>query len=219
MCYTYEVSRDAFIIGVVSSLILFFKDDPGSSKAKNNDYKIVALFFMFISLMQFYDAVFWKNPPIDEEKKKINEKYTKIAMYINHLQPLVLAGLIYYYKGSISSFSKKLLIVYTLVMLLYNHNASKKIKYTEITEQSSPSLYWEWNALDGASILYGIYIFLFIILFMKDLGGNVGKLGVILTILTYVYSHFKYKKKNSIGRFWCYFAAFCPLIFFFLYLN
>jgi hypothetical protein len=206
MCYTYEVSRDAFIIGIISSLILF-------KKSKKYEYKIIALFLMFVSLMQLYDAIFWKNPPTTDEKKKINEKYTKIAMYSNHLQPLVLAGLILYYKGGLLPISKQILLAYIIVMILYNSNALNKIKYTEVTSESSPSLYWEWNNLKGSNILYFLYIILYIILFSKEIGGSVGIIGVILTLASLLYSFVKYKNKNSTGRFWCYFAAFCPLIF------
>ena len=65
---------------------------------KNKTNKILAIFFAFIGLMQLFDWIFWENQNISNQNEKlINFIFTKIAMFVNHLQPIVLAIVIYIY--------------------------------------------------------------------------------------------------------------------------
>jgi len=208
MCYTYETSIHGFVIGTIASLFLFF------SKVKKEGVKeyipkMLGILFMFVSLMQYYDSVFWSNPP----PSKKNEKYTKIAAITNNIQPLVVGLVIYYYKGSLSSMSKKLLLVYAIMAYIYTKSEWNTLKYTEVTEESKPSLFWKWNHFNGSKYFYLFFVFILNYLFINEIGGSVGKFIALAVTLTFVYSLWKYDKILSLGRFWCYYAALLPLVF------
>lgn len=199
MCYSASTSVKAFILGCLASMCLIMQKSP--------DYKIIGWFFMFIILMQLYDAIFWTNPP----PSSVNEIATKAATITNHLQPIVLFFLIYYFKGKTSEKSKLLISIYAISILLYTIHGWKTLKYTEVTSRSSPSLDWRWNHFSGAPFVYALFLVVFVYLFMNELKEG-GLITSILCIVTFLFSVLKYQIKASSGRFWCYFAAFCPLI-------
>jgi hypothetical protein len=206
MCYSSSTSIKAFSIGVISSLLLVYL----SSK---KDYKIIGYFFLFVVLMQLYDAIFWNYPPINKSFSKTNEIATKFAIIFNHLQPIVLYLLIYYYnKGKIDKSSKWLTLFYTIVIIIYTLNLWNKVKYTKVTERSSPSLDWEWNHQFGAPFVYFIFLITLIVLFYQNVKIG-GKLAAFLTLISFLFSLYKYQIKANTGRFWCFFSAYAPLLF------
>jgi len=213
MCYTYNTSINSFIIGVISSIILLIINNQQSKiDEKRKDYNIIAYFFLFVTLMQLYDAIFWKY-----KDGKVNEVTTKIAMITNHLQPIILALLIYYFKKSLKKESKYLIILYTVVITLYTLNSWNKIKYTEVTETSKPSLNWSWNHQYGEPIVYFIFLVTLIILFYQNVSYG-GKLAAIISLLSFIFSLYKYQIQASTGRFWCFFSAYAPILFLINYL-
>ena len=213
MCYTASTSINTFVIGLLSSLLLYLKssNDISLSSQISSEYKIVALFFMFVSFMQLFDYIFWTN-----YRNQTNKTFTKIATIVNHLQPIVLAILIYTFSKNsserLSSFSKYLTYFYSIIILLYTINIWNSLEYTEVTEKSSPSLFWKWNAGENAGFVYSVFLITLIILFYSNLP-NIGIFVSIITAMSFFLSFFKYQIQISTGRFWCYFAAFAPLIF------
>ena len=150
MCYTSSTSIKAFIIGVISSLLLVYSSN-------NNDYKIIGYFFLFVSCMQLFDALFWNYPPPLET----NKIATKFAILFNHLQPIVLFLLINHYnKGQIHTGSKLLTLFYTIIITIYTISLWNKVNYTTVTDRSSPSLDWEWNRQKFSSFVYFIGLFI-----------------------------------------------------------
>ncbi len=208
MCYTSSTSIKAFIIGVVSSLLLITLDFKNKNIDTNKSYKIIGYFFLFVTLMQLYDAIFWNHPP----PSNTNKITTKLAMITNHLQPIVLGLLIYYFNRNMEETSKIALIVYTICITLYTINAWNKVEYTTVSNRSNPSLDWEWNRQDLASFVYFIFLVTLIILFYQNVKVG-GILAAILTLISFLFSLYKYQIKAASGRFWCYFAAFAPVIF------
>lgn len=208
MCYTSSTSIKAFIIGVVSSLLLITLDFKNKNVDTNKSYKIIGYFFLFVTLMQLYDAIFWNNPP----PTNTNKITTKLAMITNHLQPIILGLLIYYFNRNMEETSKIALIVYTICITLYTINAWNKVEYTTVSNRSNPSLDWEWNHQYGAPIVYFIFLVTLIILFYQNVKVG-GILAAILTLVSFLFSLYKYQIKAASGRFWCYFAAFAPVIF------
>ena len=92
MCYTASTYINTFVIGLLSSLLLYLKssNDISLSSQISSEYKIVALFFMFVSFMQLFDYIFWTN-----YRNQTNKTFTKIATIVNHLQPIVLAIILF----------------------------------------------------------------------------------------------------------------------------
>ena len=161
--------------------------------------------------MQFFDALFWNYPPPSET----NKVATKFAILFNHLQPIVLYLLINYYnKGQIDTVSKWLTLFYTIIISIYTISLWNKVNYTGVTERSNPSLDWSWNRQCGASFVYFIFLVTLIVLFFQNVKTG-GKLAAFLTLISFLFSLYKYQIKVSSGRFWCYFAAFAPVIFLF----
>ncbi len=202
MCYTSSTSIKAFIIGIISSLILVYSSN-------NNNYKIIGYFFLFVSFMQLFDALFWNYPPPLET----NKIATKFAILFNHLQPIVLFLLINHYnKGQIGTTSKWLTLFYTIVITIYTITLWNKVNYTGVTDRSTPSLDWEWNNQYGGSFVYFIFLVTLIVLFYQNVKTG-GKLAAFLTLISFLFSLYKYQIKAATGRFWCYFAAFAPVLF------
>ena len=207
MCYSSSTSIKAFSIGIISSLLLVFLTK--NKKNNNNDYKIIGLFFFFVTWMQLFDAIFWNYPP----PSKTNEIATKFAIIFNHLQPIVLFLLIYYFhKGNVKQTSKWITLIYTILIIFYTGLLWNKVKYTTVTKRSNPSLDWSWNHQYGAPLVYFIFLVTLIVLFFQNVKTG-GKLAAFLTLVSFLFSLYKYQIKASSGRFWCYFAAFAPVIF------
>jgi hypothetical protein len=169
--------------------------------------------------MQLYDAIFWNYPPTGESSSttnnsnsNINQITTKLAIITNHLQPIILGLLIYYFNGSLTKTSKILLLFYTICIVIYTISLWNKISYTTVSERSSPSLDWKWNHQYGAQFVYFIFLLTLIVLFYQNIKIG-GKLATFLTLISFLFSLYKYQIKEASGRFWCYFAAFAPLIF------
>ena len=223
MCYSEEQSKKSFIINIITCYILYnYSDSPS--------FKILAIFFAFVGIMQFLDVIFWKNQNIqDPQQAKINYITTKIAMFANHLQPIVLAYLIYTYKNSLGPLSKIILPIYILVITLYTLNTYYKINYT-LQEQVSirdtndllfpypddddikPSLKWDWNYQQNSFIVYMIFLGTLVIMAYENFNYPFNIVLTFINIFTYILSFYYYKGK-SIGRFWCKFAAWVPLFF------
>lgn len=223
MCYSKEQSIKSFVINLVTCYILFTYKDNSST------FKILAIFFAFVGIMQFLDIIFWNTQNIkDPEQARINWVTTKIAMFANHLQPIVLAFLIYIYKNSLGSLSKIIISIYTIVILLYTINVYNKINYTlqqkvSVRDTSDffqypnndyirPSLKWEWNLQDNSFIVYKIFLLTLLILAYENFSYPFNIILVFINVFTIILSAFYYKS-SSLGRFWCKLAAWVPLFF------
>lgn len=173
---------------------------------------ILALFFAFVGFMQLFDWILWSNQDInDSSQASINYKTTKLAMVFNHLQPLVLAYLIYIYNGTIDLVSKYVITLYTIAILFYSIYAYDNIEYTTTSKESKPSLEWEWNDQSYATYVYFIFLLSLCILSYNNFSYPTNILITFLSVFTYILSKSYYKSK-TIGRFWCKMTAFTPLI-------
>lgn len=206
MCYTGQISINAFIIGTLLSILLIYF-------SKSKDYIILGGFFLFITLMQLYDFIFWNNKP----PSRINHITTQIACITNHLQPIILGLLIYFIKGKIEAKSLATLIIYTLCITLYTLQHWNKLTYTKVNSKSSPSLYWEWNHFGKESpMIYFLFLSTLVVLFLYNLNSPINYFISFIVILLFLFSYIKYRIIISYGRFWCYFGTFIPIILLFI---
>lgn len=205
MCYDINASKNAVIIGLITSLFLFLNSNKSKNELVNKTFKIISLFFAFVSLMQIYDWIFWLN----QEKNNMNYTMTKMAMITNHLQPIVFALLIYFYLGRLNP----IIIFYIIVSLLYSIKAFTQINYTLVTKLSQPSLFWEWNYLEGSNIIYFVFLITLCLLSL-ELAYPVNYIMLFINIITFFFSLYHYKT-TAAGRMWCYFASYIPIILFF----
>jgi hypothetical protein len=200
MCYTMAASLRAAAVGFLSSMILIAtKNSP--------DAKIVGWFFLFVTFMQLWDAAFWKWPA----PSHINKIATKAAMMFNHLQPLILLLLILHFKNQASPASIKFLWLYIALIIPYSLMMWRRIEFTSPGPHGS--LEWKWNKGANAGIVYFVFLATLCLLFVENIKGPVGIFAAVITAISFFWSAWKYGKQNSTGRFWCYFAAFVPLLF------
>lgn len=211
MCYSLEQSKIAFTVNIFTCYILYiYKNSP--------TYKILALFFLFVGLMQFFDIIFWENQNIkDEKQEKINYITTKIAMMANHLQPIVLAILIYLFTGKLGKSSQIIILIYTIFVVFFTILMYKKINYTVVDEISvrytneiKPSLNWSWN--NNGYLFCVFFLISCIILFYENFKYPLNIFLIFIAVLSFILSAYYFKKK-FMGRFWCKITAFMPIFF------
>lgn len=212
MCYSQEQSKKSLLINIIACYILYNYNN------NNVTYKILALFFGFVGIMQLFDIIFWNNQNINDSRQaSINYITTKIAMFANHLQPIILAYLIYFYTGSLGKVSKVILTIYIIVTVFYTFNAFDRIKYTQVSNADSrnniirPSLKWDWNSQEYSSLVYFIFLLTLSILSYENFQYPFNIVLVFINLFTFILSTYYYKGQ-SIGRFWCKFASWIPLL-------
>lgn len=205
MCFTKNASIYSFVICQSVSIILFIK----GLYFYKPELKVLALFFSFVGFMQLYDYLFWSYPV----GTSMNYVVTKIAMLTNHLQPIVLALLIWLFMGKLGTSSKILTFIYIVCMILYSMTAWNQISYTGVTKFSKPSLYWEWNGLLGFSYFYPLFLVFLVWLQFDNFSSPLKYISVFVTLFIFFFSFFKYAIFSSTGRMWCYFASLVPIIY------
>jgi len=217
MCYSIEDSQNAFIIGIISSIILF--TGVGIPRGgKEVDYKITSLFLMFITFMQLYDYYFWKYPSSEEKNLDCNRFVTKLAIISNHLQPIILLLLGLYYKGFDITVKGNfaLIILYAILMIPYTKKAFEETRTTDITKcEECPTkevLTWSWNYLENGKLVYFVYLLLTVALLNKVIEDTrLKKILIGFTIASFIFSIQKYNIIKNVGRMWCYISSFLPL--------
>jgi hypothetical protein len=193
MCYSYEQSRNNFIINIITSYILY----TYKNKAIN---KIIALILGYIGIMQLFDMIFWSTQNIkDPFQAKLNYITTKIAMFVNHLQPVVISYIIYSFTGKLGMLSLLILLIYILAMILYTYNAYYKIDYTLVKKihitslnnadkQATPYLEWRWNIQSYYTYFYILFILALIILSYENLPNPYNKLLAAICLISFIFS-------------------------------
>lgn len=195
MCYTASASAYSFIVGIAVSSYLYNQPSP--------DLKIIGGIFFLVSFMQLFDYVFWKT-----KSKDTNRLFTKLAVIVNNIQPLVFAYLIYKYKGDVKG--KNLVYLYGIVMVLYMMQNWKLLSGTEVGPDGS--LYWSWNHWKYSGQFYIFFLGMLLYLGYYNLSSPYNKVLPSIILLLFIVSYFKYGVEIY-GRMWCYFAPFIPLVF------
>ena len=209
MCYSKEVSQRSFIINVITCYILY------NYKFTNNTHKILALFFAFVGLMQLFDWIFWEHQGDSENDKRINFIFTKIAMVVNHLQPIVLALILYIYNGKLPILSIYTVILYIIVVVPYTINLN--IDYTLVKNiktkknKTKTSLYWQWNSAHNSYLVYAIFLITLSVLSFENFNYPMNIILVFINLSSFFLSNFYYKSEY-VGRFWCETASLIPLL-------
>lgn len=199
MCYSAKDSAIAYAINLVCCALLFIF-------ASDTQYKVLALFLLFVGQMQLFDYFFWTHQKCD----KANTIMTKIAIFANHYQPSVLFFLQYLYGFKQSLLSVILLGVYTLFSFLYNYKALEEI---ECTLPKNGQLQWKWTDLDGNVFFYSLFILYLVVASFNFTTWPVKIGAASVSILTWLVASKKGILNIHLGRAWCYFAALMPLGF------
>ena len=216
MCYSKDQSQVSFLTNLITSCILYNYHDTN-----NTAHKILAVFFGFVGLMQLFDWIFWENQDISNSKQaSINFAFTKIAMFANHLQPIVLAYLIYYFNGNLGNISQIMIGIYSVAAIIYTVYAYNNITYTLeqkipvrnilSDDKIKPTLYWQWNTLNNNLPVYLIFLATLGVLAYENFKFPINIVFAFINVFTYLLSGYYYKGQ-SLGRWWCNMASYTPL--------
>ena len=207
MCFSFEASIGTFIVGTLSTFLIF-------KEFKNNKvYKKVGIFWLAAVLMQLWEAMIWKNYHC--------EFATKMALITNLLQPfiflLILPEFLKKNKENKKKRNIKLLIVFfsLIIYSYYVYNFSYFKDYGCILKNNTVNLEW-WNDLPNKKN-YGSTIYIIIMIInMKMLIPNskVAHLQIFIFILSLVSANvLNYRNyQNNVGSVWCLFASLAPVI-------
>jgi len=203
MCFNAPVSLITYIIGSVFSILLIIRN--------KNYERPIGLFLLFVVQMQILEYILWKN----QECNKINKITTNLAAYFNNLQPFVLYIIIVYFWGynNIHILIHIIMFLYLVICIVYTNHGLKNINCTLADCPKSIHLYWKWNEADYSTLFYIFYFIVsFILLFEYIKPLWVSYVFLITLILSYII----YYKVKSVGTIWCFFAAICPVVFYYL---
>ena len=205
MCFSTATSLEVLAANHIVSFILYYTYD-----------KILSLFYVFIGFMQFWDYLFWKFP----KKSNINFWATKMAMLNNHIQPIVFAIAISYYKKIwLDTFNIIIILLYSIIALIYSIYAWFHIDYTVVTPESSPGLYWKWNHFPGNYILYILFVFVIISLLFTYYPYPLNITFCIAVICILIYAYMNYKKQSDFSILWCNYSIYLPVFTLLFYIS
>ena len=215
MCFNAPVSLFTYIFGMYFSYILYVKG-----------FKAEALFYGWVIQMQLIEYFLWKNQPSclvqartksgcsrtphDDIITENNIFISKIGIFINHLEPIVLWLAILYFYGRLPNSINYIMILFCIFTFYYTKNAIESNEYTIVTPESEPYLHWKWNYENNHTYYY-IY-FLISLILLSLYGLQKGYVNASIIIISYTISYLIYEKKHAIGAMWCFAAAFAPLL-------
>jgi hypothetical protein len=207
MCFNYKVSLLTFTIGIISCVLLL----QNSNIKYNLENKVTGVFFIFISLIQFMDFLFW----IDIKNHiGINKITTILGPILNVGQPIILYLVKYfYYKPDILTFRNFNLPVAILNLLYFIYFITIYINFLSneklVTSTEKNHLKWPW-------IKYTNPYFYVILLSINIFYLFTFKYALTFFIITYSFLYISFKYFNyNVGELWCFFGSFIPLIMFF----
>ena len=206
MCFNDKVSLFTFSIGIIFSILLIQKGNEKYSL----ENKVSGIFFMFISLIQFMDFLFWSDI---HNTFGINKITTIIGPILNVCQPTILYLIKYFYfQPDVLSFKHFNFPIAILNVLYFGYFISTYTNFLTneklLTTVKNGHLKWPWIKYQNPNY----YLILFAINIFYLFNFNYA---VTLFFITYLFlflstTFFKY----NAGELWCFFGSFIPLIMF-----
>ena len=206
MCFSPLASISTFLIGIIGAILTITLGTPTD--------KLVGLFFGFVSSMQGIEFALWQNQTCNNMNKIISV----LGMVLNHLQPIVLSILILLLNHDLSTITKQIIIlstiIYAIVITAYSLQFSSDDDGCTIKNEYK-HLEWDWNEMKYKTLVY--MLFLFMLVFLFYVGTPDKKSGIVLSaisLISYLISYFIYKDQKVIGSLWCLFASFTPILWY-----
>ena len=190
MCFSARASLAAFLIGLVGAFSLISRGDTNNI--------VFGIFFIFISLIQLMDFVFWSG------SDKANRIATMIGPLLNVGQPLIM----YLIKISYFGYAPDKMFFMNSVYAAY-----LATMYTEfidtgdrVTRVVKGHLKWPW--IEYSNPVFYLVMFIVNALYLTDFEYSAKVTVITLFFLLVSHSYFAY----HVGEIWCYFGAFIPFI-------
>ena len=206
MCFSPLASLSTFLIGIIGAILTITLGTPTD--------KLVGLFFGFVSSMQGIEFALWKN----QNCNTMNKIMSILGMVLNHIQPIVLSILILLLNNDLSTMTKQIIIlstiIYAIVITAYS------LQFTEdddgcTLKNEHNHLEWDWNGMKNKTLVY--MLFLCMLVFLFYVGTPDKKSGILLSclsLISYFISYFIYKDQKVVGALWCLFASFTPILWY-----
>lgn len=203
MCFSQKLSFASLCFGVAACLSLVYY---GSEKYRNTNTAL-ALFFLFVSLMQLVEFLLWSDMHC---KTGWNQFGAVVGPLLNHLQPVVLLALAVTYLNPVNIIPLPVVYAVNAMYVFYVGSMYK----TYIRDKSNlcvglnqeDHLEWTWKK----SFDYGWY-FLVSLINMVNFYTNIHL--VITVVISYsllVLSYFGFHR--NIGEFWCLMVTGVPFV-------
>jgi len=211
MCWSFQASMAAFLIGGGASLYLINRDKYYLDKQ-------IGYVMFFIILMQLFEAMIWA----DQKCTGLNQIATKLAIPFNILQPIV-AYYVFndFFMGKARTNIDLLFTVYvigTIIYLFHIFNGSSIF----CTKSDKTGLRWNWSTVGAGgkgefknpNILKFSYWILFCVLLIYPLFSlkNSNSIFALLMLTTLLISNYIYYGTRSIGSWWCLAVVPIPII-------
>ena len=190
MCFSERASIVSFFFGIMGSLLLI------SLGGINN--KIIGYYYMYVSLLQFIDFLFWRHQICDDYNRMISF----LGMLLNHSQPFVLGMLILLFNPIHQNIIYTLMLVYLCVIIPYSipFVIDKKLQCTLKGKENH--LIWNWNLMKYKKFVYFIYVVAVSGMFIYGLTNyKIGLLFAMIAIITFLSSLVIYTEKY-LGTIW-----------------
>jgi hypothetical protein len=202
MCYTATDSLMAYFINFISSVILY-------NLSEDIEYKVISLFLLFVGQMQLFDYLFWKNQECNEN----NKLTTQMAIIFNHLQPIVLFLLQYYYGFRQTALATIIIILYGFYSIDYTTQALREV---ECTLPDNNKMDWKWNRLNNATLYYSLFLGYLVIAGFNFTEKSTQILFALISSITFIVATKTPILNYSVGRIWCYYASLMPVLILFV---
>jgi len=207
MCISAEASRNMFLGGVVSSVLLM---KFGLKKLEKYNLFLV-ITFLYVTLMQIIDYLIWT----DLDCKNGRNKLAGITgPLLNYSQPLLvlLIGYLLFSKR-INKEIVVLNVVYTILFLVFLYTYYTKGKYCSKVDTETGNLIWIWTKDKFMIIMIIAYI---VTLFTNLLSFSDNY--YMMLVHGFIFGYlllvvFNIKNYNSIGNLWCFIAPTIILLF------
>jgi len=206
MCFSAHVSLVTFILGLAGAALVWSLNTPFDH--------ILGAFTGFVALMQGIEYLLWQNQRCNDA-----HKWTSVAgLWLNHLQPLVLGGLILFFSPRLeyANWIVGIMAAYTAAIVPYSLQYSDKgATHCTTPRVDDPHLIWRWNIQNYNKYAYSI--FLMAIAGISMLGMPTLEQGIVTAVVIsglFLLSMLIYSRE-TVGALWCFFGAFVPLSYYF----
>ena len=198
MCFNATLSITTYFLGELGCLLLACLG-----------YLPESMFLSSVVQMQLVEFFLWKLPCSNQESISLNCAVTQVGIVINHIEPFVLWIGIHKYGGlPLPQWLDYATGSFLAITTWYTYAICMPANCTQVTPQSYPHLYWEWNEKTGCVVFY--VLFLTITSLLCLFGLKHGNICCAITMLSYVISVVIYAGTHCVGSVWCFIAAFVP---------
>lgn len=202
MCFSKNISLATYLTGCVLSIMLF--------RIPNPFYKVIGLFFLFVTQMQLIDFLLWSHQKCDTYHRLVS----RIGMWIHVLQPIVIILLAIHYSTQVEKKANVIIaftLFYILCAFLYTRQYTTNLQCTTPRPGIS-HLIWNWTQLPRNYTFYFVYVFVSLLTIYLLFPHSDSVLFIILILSSHIITLIF---NNNIGfsSIWCTYIIIIPAFY------